>query len=100
MNNLYALRRANGDIFAIEEKGRLHVPVFHSSRDAMTARAWTPGMRHFKPEILDKVIVRGLAPSDGESGVDFWVVSDPNTKLSRGRLVNNEQLALLMNAEG
>jgi hypothetical protein len=31
MTDLYAVRRANGDWFALEDEGRLRVPVFHSS---------------------------------------------------------------------
>jgi len=37
MGDIYAMQRANGDVFALDNKGRFCVPLFHSSRDAMTA---------------------------------------------------------------
>jgi hypothetical protein len=34
MSSLYAMRRANGDWFAMDKGGRLHVPIFRSLGDA------------------------------------------------------------------
>jgi len=36
---MYALQRANGDWFALDDHGRFRVPVFRSSSEAMVARA-------------------------------------------------------------
>jgi hypothetical protein len=38
MTDIYAMQRANGDVFALDDKGRFCVPLFHNIRDAMTAR--------------------------------------------------------------
>jgi hypothetical protein len=38
MKEIYAMRRANGDWFALEDHARLQVPLFHSSHEAMMAR--------------------------------------------------------------
>ncbi len=52
MSNMYAMQRANGDWFAMDKGGRLHVPVFHSSWEAMLARVRNWGMQLFKPVLL------------------------------------------------
>lgn len=40
--HIFATQRANGDWFAFEHHGRVRVPLFHSSRDAMIARLRGP----------------------------------------------------------
>ena len=37
MKTLYAMRRANGDWFAVADNGNLRMPIFKSNADAMTA---------------------------------------------------------------
>ena len=44
MGDIYALRRANGDLFAHEVNGRLHLPLFHTVRDAIMSRLRNFGM--------------------------------------------------------
>jgi hypothetical protein len=39
MGDIYIMQRANGDLFALDHHGRICAPLFHSSRDAMTARS-------------------------------------------------------------
>ena len=53
MSSLYAMQRANGDWFALDDHGRLRMPVFHSSNAAMHARIRHPGMLLFKPKVFD-----------------------------------------------
>jgi hypothetical protein len=95
MSNLYAMRRANGDWFALEDHKRLRVPLFHSSHDAMMARLRNVGMLLFDPVVLNARLFKEIAPAGG-SDVDFCLVKDPFARLSRGRLVEPGQLALLM----
>jgi len=33
MKSFYAMRRANGDWFAVDDNGRMRMPIFKSSRD-------------------------------------------------------------------
>ena len=49
MSEIYAMRRANGDWFAFEGRGRLRVPLFHSGHDAMMA-----GLRNFGMLLFDR----------------------------------------------
>ena len=90
------MQRANGDVFALDDHGRFRVPLFNSSSDAFLARLRNFGMLLFKPVPLDPDLLKQLVPVGGAAEVDFWLVSDPLIKLKRGRLVQPDQLALLM----
>ena len=96
MSDLYAMQRANGDVFALEDHGRFRVPLFHSSHDAMMARLHNFGMLLFKPVKLDARLLKQIVPTGGAAEVDFWLVNDPLINLNRGRLVQPAQLALLV----
>ena len=62
MSSLYAMRRANGDWFALDDHGRLRVPVFRNDRAAMAARSRHWGMLLFKPVLLDERALRRVSP--------------------------------------
>jgi hypothetical protein len=98
MSNLYAMQRANGDWFALDDSGRFRVPVFSSHWGGMLARVSNWGMRLFKPVALDGRALGELVPTDGVSETDFWLVDDPFTGLGRGRLIDRAQLSLLVRA--
>ena len=101
MSGLYAMQRANGDWFALEDRGRMRVPLFHSSHDAMMGRLRNFGMLLFAPVALDARGLEEIAPAAGTSPVDFCLVKDPFASLSHGRLLEPAQLALLMrNGDG
>ena len=95
MSGMYAMQRANGDWFALDDHGRFRVPVFHSSREAMLARALNSGMLLFKPVVLDERVLREIAPADGGSAVYFWLVENPSVNLNRGAAIEHAQLARL-----
>ena len=96
MSNLYAMRRANGDWFALDDGGRFRVPVFGSQRGGMQARVTHWGMLLFKPVALDVSALEELVTTDGAGETDFWLVDDPFTGLKRGRLIDGAQLSLLV----
>jgi hypothetical protein len=98
MSSLYAMRRANGDWFALDDRGRFRVPVFSSRWGGMLARVSHWGMRLFKPVALDARSLAELVSADGVGETDFWLVDDPFTNLNRGRLVDRAQLCLLVTA--
>ena len=100
MKILFAMRRANGDWFALDDQGSFRVPVFHSSGEAMLARSRDTGMECFRPVALDAAAFKNLTTTD-EGKACFWLVSDPLMKLSRGRALDRKQLEQLMsNGEG
>jgi hypothetical protein len=96
MSNLYAMRRANGDWFSLDDRGRFRVPVFRSSHDGMSARADHWGMLLFKPVALDGRALGDLVTPDGAGDVYFWLVDNPFTNLSRGQSIDHAQLAALV----
>lgn len=96
MSDIYVMQRANGDVFALDDHGRFRVPLFNSRSDAFLARLRNFGMLLFKPVQLDADLLKQLVPVGGAGEVDFWFVNDPQINLNRGRLVQPEQLALLM----
>ena len=98
MNNIYAMRRANGDWFAFDDDGRFRVPIFHSSNDGMIARSRNKEMLLFKPVALDADLLKQLVPAGGEGDVDFCIVRDPSGNLGRGSLVKLAHVATLITA--
>lgn len=95
-SSLYAMQRANGDWFALDDRGRFRVPLFSSQWGGMLARVSHWGMRLFKPVALDGRAIGELVPADGIGDIDFWLVDDPFTSLKRGRLIDRAQLSLLV----
>ena len=85
MSNLYAMRRANGDWFVVEAHQRLRVPLFHSSHEAMMARLRNVGMSLYQPVALDAHLLKQIAVWGGGAYVDFAVVTDPFSSLTRGK---------------
>ena len=96
MSDIYAMQRANGDVFALDSKGRFCVPLFHSSRDAMTARLRNVDMLLFKPVALDARLLRDLRPQGGQKNVDLLLVKDPLRSLKRGDQVDHAELTLIV----
>ena len=93
MSDIYVMQRANGDVFALDDRGRFRVPLFNSSSDAFLARSRNFEMLVFKPVQLDARLLKQLVPLGGAGEVDLWLVSDPLMNLNRGQLLQPEQLA-------
>ena len=96
MSDVYAMQRANGDWFALDHHGRLRVPLFHSSQDAMIARLRNFGLLVFKPVLLNARFLKEIVPLPGEDEVDFCMVDDPFASLNCGSTMRRTQLALLI----
>ena len=96
MSDIYAMQRANGDVFELDDKGRFCVPLFHSSRDAMIARLRNGDMLLFKPVALDARLLRELEPKGGQNNVDLLLVKDPLRSLKRGDQVGLAELTLIV----
>ena len=96
MGEIYAMQRAKGDVFALDNKGRFCVPLFHSSRDAITARLRNGDMLLFKPVAVDARLLRELVPKGGQNNVHLLLVKDPLRSLKRGDLVDHAELVLIV----
>ena len=91
MSTLFALRRANGDWFAVDDSGESRVPVFHSLGEASLARTRDTSMECFRPVLLDHAAVADLTTTD-EATACYWLVENPLLKLRRGRRMDHAQL--------
>jgi hypothetical protein len=97
MTDMFAMRRANGDWFALEDDGRLRVPIFHSAHEALMARLRTVEMLLFSPIALDTKLLNEIV--GGQSDVDFCIISNPFASLRRGlRLPQSQLVSLLTSA--
>jgi hypothetical protein len=100
MGDIYVMQRANGDLFALDHYDRTCLPLFHSSRDAMTARSRNLDMLLFKPVVLDARLLLEVAPKAGRNDVDLLLVKDPLRSLKRGDQVGHGELALFVGNHG
>lgn len=99
MDTLYAMRRANGDWFALEQREGFRVPVFSSTREAMQARAFNVEMLVFKPVLVDERALKDLAPINGQRPAHFWLVNDECVNMKRGVALQHAELAGLVRGE-
>ena len=98
MGDIYAMRRANGDWFAHEVNGRLHLPLFHTVHDAFMSRLRNFGMQVFQPVTFDARMLEQLDSNGGGVNVDFYMIEDPFVNLRRGQLLGRAQLASLLSS--
>ena len=83
MKTFFAMRRANGDWFAVGDNGNLRVPIFKSSGDAMVARSRDTGMECFRPVPFDARALKDIRRTDGHSA-SFLMINDPSRHLKHG----------------
>ena len=95
MKTFYAMRRANGDWYAVADKGNLRVPIFKSSGDAMTARSRDSGMECFRPVTFDVRALEELRRTDSHTA-SFLVITDPSRHLKHGLRLGFTELTPLM----
>ena len=95
MQTFYGMRRANGDWYAVGDKGKLQVPIFKSRDDAMTARSRDSGMECFRPVMFDARLLEDLRRTDGDSAA-FLMIADPSRHLKHGLRLSFTELAPLM----
>jgi hypothetical protein len=98
MTDIYGMRRANGDWFALEDHELFRVPLFHSSHDAMMARLRNLEMLLFEPVALDARLLKEIKNAAGGSDVDLFMVNDPFASLERGSTLQPAQLAALISS--
>jgi hypothetical protein len=94
-SDIYAMRRANGDWFALDDHGDFRVPLFRSNDEAMQARAFNGAMLLFEPVMLDERLLKTLAPVKAVAS-HFWLVDYPSVDLRHGHRVEYAQLAKLV----
>ena len=96
MNTIYAMQRANGDWFALNNPEGLRLPIFSSNREAMQARAFNVEMLVFKPVLVDERALKDLAPVNGQPPAQFWLVDDACVNMKRGVAFEHSALEVLI----
>ena len=99
MSAIYAMQRANGDWFALDQREGFRVPVFSSHNEAMQTRAFNVEMLVFKPVIIDERALKDLVPAAGQRATHFWLVTDECVNMKRGVALEHAQLAGLIHDE-
>lgn len=95
MSALWAMKRANGDWFALDDHGAFRVPVFQSRRDAMQGRAFHVEMLVFSPVRVDEKALQDLGRTNGTGASHFWLVDDAAENLKRGHRIEHAELVKL-----
>ena len=95
MKTLYAMRRTNGDWFAVADNGNLRMPIFKSNADAMTAYWRDSGMECFRPVTFDASALEELKRTDGQTA-SFFMITDPSRHLKHGLRLGFTELAPFM----
>ena len=95
MKTFYAMRRANGDWFAVSDMANLQMPIFKSSGDAMIARSRDSGMECFRPVMFDARAFEELRRTDGNTA-SFLMITDPARHMKHGLRMGFTELAPLM----
>jgi hypothetical protein len=95
MKTFYAMRRANGDWYAVGDNGNLRLPIFKSSGDATIARLRDSGMECFRPVIFDARALEELSRTDGNTA-SFFMITDPSRHLKHGERLGFTELTPLM----
>ena len=96
MKSFYAMQRANGDWFAVDDKGHLRMLIFKSSRDAMIARSRDNGMECFRPVAFDASALEQLRRTEGDNA-SFLIVGDPSRDVKYGLRQTLGEITPLMN---
>jgi hypothetical protein len=94
---IYAMRRANGDWFAMNIHGRMHLLVFRSLEGAGRLQKRNPELIVFRPAPLDERALGEIATANDGRPVRFWLVDeeDPAAELKLGRPLEYNQLVTL-----
>jgi hypothetical protein len=95
MKTLYAMRRANGDWYAVADNGDLRVPIFQSTADVTTARLRDSGMLCFRPVLFNVPAFEELKRTDGNTA-SFLMIADPSRHLKHGLRLGFTDLAALI----
>jgi len=93
---MYAMQRANGDWFALDQHDGLRVPIFSTSKEAMQARAFNVEMLVFKPMLVDEKALQQLAPIEGQQPAHFWLVNKACVNMKRGVPLQYSELTALI----
>ena len=94
---VFGMRRANGDWFVLEVDGQRRVLVFRSLVGAWRARANNDQLMLYWPALVDDGALAQFATADDGQPIRFWLVDDENpaADLHHGHPLEYMQLCTL-----
>jgi hypothetical protein len=94
---VFGMRRANGDWFVLRVNGQSRVLVFRSLIGAWRAREKNPQLMLFWPAPVDQCALADFATADQGCPVKFWLADEdePYADLRRGHPLEYLQLCSL-----
>lgn len=95
MNELFVMRRANGNLFTEEIDGKLCVPIWASKEAVLRYRERNPRLGVYLPQRFNRGLLKNLdASSATEATPEFFLLSDedPDADLEDGRHVSLEEI--------
>jgi|GEM_PF-1159072 len=94
MAEMFAMRRANGELFTLDRKGRRYLPVFPDKETA--ARYWSlnPELYVFRSQLIDRKVINQKIKPAISSGCTLLLMSseDHDARWSSGREISFEEL--------
>jgi hypothetical protein len=93
MNNIFVMRRANGDLFTERVRDVVVVPVFEDRDTVDRYKARNPELMLYFPARLDKSILASATRS--KESREFFLLSPdaPDADLDQGKLISSDELA-------
>ena len=93
MEDVYVMRRANGDLFTEEVQGKMRIPVWSSRDTADRYKARNPELSVFLPARLDRLLFNKIKTLQ-EGSAEFFLLSeeDPNASLFEGRPMKADEI--------
>lgn len=93
MDELFVMRRANGDLFAEQIQGELHIPVWSSKEAVARYKARNPELMIFWPVRLDRRLIQRIS-AGAEKPAGFFLLSEdaPDAYLDDGRPIAIEEI--------
>lgn len=89
MQPFLAMRRANGDWYAVSHNGQLRIPIFRTNSGAWRFRVRNPDTTVFRQVALDS---KALGSFADDQKIAFWLIDEDD---SGGRLLSLAELQQL-----
>jgi hypothetical protein len=93
MNEAYVMRRANGDLLAVEIQGKLRIPIWQDPDAVNRYKALNPELVFYWPVKLDRNVAKRITAGLGREGEFLLLPADaPDARLDDGKPVKLDAL--------
>ena len=95
MDELFVMRRANGDLFAEKVDDKLRIPIWSSAEDVARYKAHNPELIIFWPIRLNRSLMKQIKADFGREGIlEFFLLSEdaPDARLDDGKPIAIEEI--------